>query len=532
VWRLIGSSDATWKAVKSDDHELRFTLSLGVDRFQQKNELLFPPELNFEPVDDGLSGTSLFGTSDNLNLNTGVNAVYQYRPLAGGFTSTTSTGYQIESRQLSLINIVSRNLNAGQRNVDTGSQVNVTELRQQVVDRGFFVQEEFLTMEEKLMLAAAIRGEQSSVNGDPNKYYWFPKASGSYRLLQVAPGLTEVKLRAAYGETGNQPLYGQKFTGLNVVNNIEGAPGTIGRALAGDPNIRPERQREIEVGTDAILFNGDAVFEFSWYQRTITDLLLQRTLAPSTGFTLQDFNGGEMINRGVEVMAEFSPFKGRLLEVVSRTTFAANRGVVTKLPVPAFNAGGFGTGLGAFRIEEGKSITQIIGNKGFNADGSPNVVALGDTEPDFRMSFVNDFRIKWFRLHTMLEWQKGGNVINLTRFLYDLSRNSPDVAASEARVKAFTEDNLTATYIEDASFVKLREVTLSFDVPYDWIRHTDPAISSMRFSLSGRNLLTWTRYSGLDPEVSNFGNQAVARNIDVAPFPPSRSFWGSVEVSF
>jgi hypothetical protein len=87
-------------------------------------------------------------------------------------------------------------------------------------------------------------------------------------------------------------------------------------------------------------------------------------------------------------------------------------------------------------------------------------------------------------------------------------------------------------YVEDASFAKLREVTLSYDLPNRYLGRLGGRVSTAQVSLSGRNLLTWTNYTGLDPEVSNFGNQNIARNIDVAPFPPSRSFWFGVQVGF
>ncbi len=74
-------------------------------------------------------------------------------------------------------------------------------------------------------------------------------------------------------------------------------------------------------------------------------------------------------------------------------------------------------------------------------------------------------------------------------------------------------------------------MTLTWQIPAQWVSAI-PQVKSARLSLSGRNLLVFTGYSGLDPEVSNFGNQAIARNIDVAPFPPSRSFWTSLDVGF
>jgi hypothetical protein len=155
------------------------------------------------------------------------------------------------------------------------------------------------------------------------------------------------------------------------------------------------------------------------------------------------------------------------------------------------------------------------------------------------MSFGSDLNYKRFRLSGLLDWQKGSDVINLTKFLYDLGSNTEDymdpvpgssLTAGPRRLALFGKQ--TRMYVEDASFVKLRELTLSYDVPNRMLSRLWGSASNARLSLSGRNLLTFTDYTGLDPEVSNFGNQNIARNIDVAPFPPSRSFWFGVEIGF
>jgi hypothetical protein len=94
-------------------------------------------------------------------------------------------------------------------------------------------------------------------------------------------------------------------------------------------------------------------------------------------------------------------------------------------------------------------------------------------------------------------------------------------------------NGLTKTYVQDASYLKLREVTLAYNLPENITRGLfGSSVRYTRLSLSGRNLLRFTGYRGLDPEVSNFGNQAIVRNIDVAPFPPSRSFYFAVDLGF
>ncbi|MBU8899976.1 SusC/RagA family TonB-linked outer membrane protein [Corallococcus sp. H22C18031201] len=530
VWRLVGSADATWHAWQTDENHLRVLANFGVDRFQQENTLFFPPALNFEPVDDGKPGSSLFGTSQVRNLNGGLNLVHTYSPTSKSIVATTSGGIQLEERSLDSVYIVSRNLNGGQQNVDSGTDVSVRQNRTLVRDRGYYIQEEALLFDQRLTLVGALRAEQSSANGNPDALFFYPKLASAYRIPTTSPAFNELKVRVAYGETGNQPLYGQKFSGLAATGNIGGNPGLVGTGIAGDPNIKPERQREVEAGVDALMFGGNLVAELTLYQRNISDLLLQRTLSPSTGFATQFFNGGSLRNRGVEAMLQVTPVRGAL-EWTSAATFALNRSLVTDLPVPAFQTGGFGTSLGSFRIEKGASATQIVGNAGLDENGECCVVKkLGDTEPTFRMSFTNSLKYDAFTLSFLFDWQQGSDIINLTRLIYDSAGASADYVA-HGRERLQEQATNAGVYIEDASFLKLREVTLTYQLPPSFVAKL-PKVKSARLSFSGRNLLTFTGYSGLDPEVSNFGNQAIARNIDVAPYPPSRSFWTSLDVGF
>jgi hypothetical protein len=164
----------------------------------------------------------------------------------------------------------------------------------------------------------------------------------------------------------------------------------------------------------------------------------------------------------------------------------------------------------------------------------------GDVNPDFRMGFANDVSWRGFTLSTLVDWAKGGLAANLTRSYYDDAANSPDFTGcndgsencgAAERVAAFNDD--VAVYIEDAGYVKLREVSLSYNLPDNLLsRLGGGRVESARISLEGRNLKTWTDYSGLDPEVSNFGNRPVGRAIDVTPFPPSRTFWLGINLGF
>ena len=234
----------------------------------------------------------------------------------------------------------------------------------------------------------------------------------------------------------------------------------------------------------------------------------------------------------------------------STTTFAHTRTEVTDLPVPEFSAGNsFGTGYGSFLIRQGYSPTTVFANNG--PDG---VVPIGESEPDFQMGFLNDIRIGRFSIASLLDWSKGGLVVNLTRNYYDAAGTAPDwlnpaewdaegnftpipwtecgigCASGAARDHWHRAANGGwATYVEPAGFVKLREVSVTYDIPTSFLGNR---VNSAQLQLSGRNLKTWTDYGGYDPEVRNFGNVAAGRNQDVTPFPRSRAFWLGINLGF
>lgn len=538
VWRYLGSGRLSVDAYRTETQQLQFVGSGGADYFSQKNDLFFPPDLQFEPV-DGQPGTALLSNSDNLNINTGVSGVHKYTPGGNAFSTTTSFGTTYAKRDLTVARVVSRNIVGGLQIIDAGTSIGVRETRQKVEDFSVFAQEELLTMGDKLLLTAGVNADRSSVNSDPNKLFAYPKLAGSYRLEVPFSVIDAIKFRVAYGESGNQPLYGQKFTPLTATQNLNGLPGLVVNGLVGSKQLAPERQREIEGGFDLTMLRNRGTLEFSYFQKNISDLLLQRTLAPSSGFINETFNGGKLRTRGIELALQAVPVTSSNFQWVFRSTYFSNRSVITELPVPTFRTGGFGTSLGAFEIAQGKSATQIVGNDSVAGDASIVVRKVGDANPDFVMSFGNELTWKRFRLYGLLDWQKGGDIINLTKFLYDLGQNTADYAdpqpgstltVGEQRLADFPHK--TKVYVEDGGFMKLREVTLSYELPPTLLGRLWGSGHRASLSLSGRNLWTQTDYTGLDPEVSNFGNQNIARNIDVAPFPPSRSFWFGVEVVF
>jgi len=252
---------------------------------------------------------------------------------------------------------------------------------------------------------------------------------------------------------------------------------------------------------------------------------------------------------------------------ISRTTFAHNHAIVTQLPVPAFNTGGFGIGFGATRIQVGASPTAIIGRNGRDSTwrnaagalvhrgdagcGPSNTAAecgtfvsrvdhldiIGDQNPRFTMGFSNELNYGPLRVTSLFDWRHGGNIANLTNdYLLDCCADNQGTMGDTALVTKLRHLQVdlrsTKAWLEDATFVKLRELSLSYALPKSFTSHIFSSASAVRLEISGRNLVTWTPYTGLDPEVSNFGNSITNRFSDVTPYPPSRSWWFSVSADF
>jgi hypothetical protein len=496
----------------------------GVDYFQQDNNFVSPPALQFEPS-DGQPGSVVLGKSSNRNLNAALNATHTFSPSATeeGAQWTSSAGIQYEDRRLFATQILGRTLLAGQESPQQTTSQSVFSRIEPERDLGIFAQEEILLAKRRLLLTAGVRADRSSSNGNTSKFFLYPKFAASYRFVSPFRGFDAIKLRAAYGQTGNRARFGSKYV-TDTTGTIGGLFGTNIGNQAGDPLIQPERQEEFEGGIDATLAGGRADLSLTLYQRNIRDLILQQTIAPSVGQEFRIFGqGGRLRNQGVEASLTLQPVQSRDVNWIFRTTFFANRAKITELNVPPFQTGGFALSLGTFQIEEGASPTQIFGTEG----------KVGDANPDFQMSFSNDIDVKGFTLGFLFDWKYGGDIINLTEFLYDAVANSKDyLTAGAARINAWG-GGLTKPYVQNGSYLKLREVNLSYNLP-DRLTSSlfGSSVRYTRLSLTGRNLLRITPYRGLDPEVSNFANQAIVRNIDVAPFPPSRSFFFSIDLGF
>ena len=529
VFRFIGSVNATFTFLSTPIQSLRATLNGGIDTYVDKSNLYAPATLYWQQGSLPGLASDLSGVETQAPI--ALTVTHAYTPGSNVFTATTSAGIRQGYDYLRTNNVVTQNLLPGQQNVDRGSAVSVFENRQRTRTVAMFAQEELLLLNERLFVSGGILGQKSTNNADVDKLFYYPKAAASYRWPTLGP-FDELKLRVAYGETGNEPLYGQKFTQLTGLA-YSGQNAVAIQGVLADPTLHPEREKEIEAGLETGLFNSRVAVSATWYQKNNTDLILQQTLAPTTGYAQRIFNGGsgaKIRNRGEEVAVSAFPVRTADLSWLARVTFARNVGVVTALPVPAFTPpNSFGFSYGAGFIKQGSSPSQIWGR-----DGNGGLGMMGDYEPKFTLGFSSEVSYRRFRLSGLLDWRHGGDAVNITQNVFDEDGLAPDSAAAAARLAAFhATGKRKAIYIQDASFVKLREIVLSYAFSDNVIQSLFGGnVRSVRAELSGRNLATWSPYPGLDPEVSNFGNQNINRGQDLAPYPPSRAYFFTLSVDF
>lgn len=538
VFRLLGSGIASYSLVAQPRQTLDFTVSGGIDAYNDHARIISPATGYIEQVNAN-PGTLVDNNADIFTGNIGAN--FTHRLIRDMFTATTSAGIGQVRRNVDILGNTGRGVFPGVTNVASATQVFTTETQDIVKSQSIFAQEEFLTMGERLLLTAGVNGERTSNNGDPKKYYAYPKFSASYRVPWSGLGIEEFKPRIAYGRAGNQPTTG-KFTFLtNLID--EGVTGFRASTALGSRAIKPETASEIEGGFDLTLFNGRAQFSATQFRKQIDDLILTASLAPSTGFSTQSINGGQIVNHGTELSLDMTPITRGSFSWVSNTTYASAKGKVTQLPVPSFIpvSGSFGSRFGNGFVAQGQLITVVQAVNGctaLNAAGtacpSANRILkfVGNSAPDYEMGFSNDLNFGPLRLSSLVDWRKGGLGVNLTNdYFVSSGLGFPDTARAGKMASDFAKG--IDVWLENTGFVKLRELTLSYELPTGVSSHLfNGRASNARLEFSGRNLATWTKYTGLDPEVSNFGNQALGRFQDVTPYPPSRLFYLSVTATF
>jgi len=577
TWRQTANVRVGYNLFSTAHNTVQLSYIGGVDRYQLEGTQFSPGYLQFESA-DGFLGTSQVTSADSRFINQSANGVWTFSPSWKWFNSAqTSFGGTYETQYTNTYNLRARGLLPTRivpnftGSTDFAAAETINEFR----DQSMYVNEQIIALDEKLSLAVGVREDRGSENGDRNKFYTYPKFAASYRFVNPLSfvtsksGVDEIKLRASFGQAGNRPNYGLRDITIASGGIIGGVGSLVASTTLGNPAIQPEVMNEQEYGIDASFFKGRAFLEASHYERVIKELLVTFPLPNSSGLSSQTINGGQMSTRGFEAGLTLVPISKRDLEWTFRTTFQANVQFVDQLPVPAFNvANSFGVAYGGNRIDQGTRPTMIWGNLqyscvnttvngavvvGTGADNKPchrmapgEVVAksvvrdsmIADANPRAQTQFLNTVTWKSLSFTALVDWRNGGYTSDMTKNLFDEGGNSHDydnpspVAGTPLgayRYQVWSGNNIS-TYIDDGTYVKLREVTVTWTAPKRW---ADLAKArEMRISFQGRNLAMWTKYWSFDPEFNNFGNQNFNRFIDLAPYPSMKQFFFSIDLGY
>ena len=445
-------------------------------------------------------------------------------------------------------------LTAGTNSLTGGVIPTVNEQTLETVTIGRFV-EERIGYNNRLFVSAALRSDDNTSFGKRFGNILYPRLSVSWVASEEPffpqPGwLGALKLRAAYGSSGLHPGPTDALQFFNptpvVINNTD-VPGiTIGSL--GNAALKPERTNELEAGFDAELRPLATRLAFTYYSKLSHDALIAVTLPPSCGCGTSIFrNLGSVSNKGVEISAVATVLHSQNVSVDLNLGAWATKSRVKTLGAniaPII----FGLGGATQRMQIGYAPGSYFQRpytfEDTNGDGiiatsevtlGPSATFQGQPFPDHGGSVSGTITIyQRFHLYGLVDGRFGNKLFNSTeQFRCGLSncrgRNDPTASLAEQAAAVANILGTQAGYMQDADFIKFRELSLTYDAPAKWGSRI--GASTLSFTIAGRNLATWTKYKGLDPEL----NEAGQNNFTTADFltqPPVRYWIGRVNVSF
>ena len=427
--------------------------------------------------------------------------------------------------------------------------------------------EEQISFNEKLFITGAIRADRGSSFGADLDAVVYPKVSASWLLSEESffnvgsDWISSLRLRGAWGASGVQPGTNDALRFFNPIaatvdggQNVTGVTfGTVNEVVSGVGNadLRPERSREIEFGTDASFLRDRIGLEFTYFNKQTEDALVFRQLPQSLGVGIGRFeNLGSVKNSGVELALNTRVFQtGQVtfdLDLIG--TFFDNElkelgegidPVIFRLQrhVEGYPLGGYWDEEYTFDDSNGDGFISRdevqVGELAFL--GSPFATTDISFMPTF--SFFNDQIV----LKGLMSFRGGQELYNNTAAWRNGNNNTQELndpnASLEGQARAVASKffNTNAGYIEDASFWRLREVSLTYNVPSRLLGSS--GLSRLSLTISGQNLGVWTDYSGLDPEISSAGQEDFTgqNNFNIQEFlsqPPVRMWKARLNLSF
>jgi TonB-linked SusC/RagA family outer membrane protein len=522
-------------------------LSFGVDRTREDNTTFFPRI-------DSLAANPTYG-SDALGLKELINRDIRYstvdysatltHDMTPALRSSTSVGGQYYKTAADSVYAYGE-VFAAQGLSSIAATTGLRRDDQDFVETrslGFFGQEQ-VGWHERLFLTAGLRADDNSAFGRDFNRVYYPKFSASWVVSEepfwrVAP-VNTLKLRAAYGESGKQP---QTFAAVRTYAPVSGPGNTpaVTPQYIGNDALGPELGKELELGFDAGFLHDRLGLELTYYHKNTKDAILQREIAPSIGFSgFQYFNAGEVRNSGLELQARARALERSDLGLEFTFNLATNHNEVVSLGDPNLSfvtAGTFlrhqvGFPIGSYfekrvvsaQLDAKGNATNVMCDNGGGgsmlctgpdlkygtSDDAPPVF-LGRSLPKVEGSLSSSLSfLGRFRLYGLVDFKTGfkkidGNTrVRCTFFGGRCRENFYPLEFDPRRIAAIQSSrNLVDFLVDDASFAKLREVSVTYSVPDQWARRMGARSASL--NIAGRNLHTWTRYGGLEPEAMFLG---------------------------
>ena len=513
---------------------LKLNYILGYDNAESIGSTYVPISTNTDVL--GRAGNTSISTKQ---LNSDLNANYS-KYFGDNIKSTTSVGFSWQSDETNLRSISGTGLALGVKTTNGAASISTNENRSERTFWGGFLQQTF-GFNNKLFLTGAIRLDGSSVFGKDERNQFYPKASMSYLASEedfwkesVEDIFSSFKLRAAWGQAGNLTAIGpfDRLSNYSAIS-IDGSSGLIAPTALGNPDLKPERQTELEFGVDMALLNNKIGVELTYYKQDIEDLLLARTLSPSTGARSRIENIGTMTNKGFEVLITATPIQTIDFGWSITGTYSSNKNEVNNIEGEQFGIGNFGFSvakngnpLGVFyqgfyaRNSDGSLLLTPSGlpqrEKGsIDVNGSPvserdgfgqpsgaNLSkVIGDPNPDYIASLINEVNYKDFSFRIQFDAVQGVDVLSWDKRMFYRFGGGPasasELVGNDVRGTGATKFGIAEAYIEDGSYIKLREISASY-----LLEKPLKGINSVRFTLTGRNLFSIDNFSSYDPEVN------------------------------
>ncbi len=534
--------------------------TMGIDNYAQNGTTYIPPYtynaspafygggLTLDPTQNGYASTA---SNHFFQINHDLSANYNFE-VTKDINSTTQVGYSQQYEKNNYAMIQGRGLAPFIQTVNGASTpIPGVDERSEISVSGLYVQQNF-KFKNQLFLTGAVRRDGSSVFGASQRNQTYAKASASYIIsstefwnqLGLSKAFDLFKVRVAYGESGNLTGIGaySRFNSYSS-NSFLGRTALSSSATLANENVKPERQAEIEYGMDLGMLNNRVGLTVNVYNKKVTDLLINRQLAPTNGYGGLLDNFGSLENKGYEIMLTLVPVQTKDLKWEMTTIYNRNENKAIKIG-QALTL--FSTNAGApVAIVEGQPIGVFYGTyfaRGTdgsitkNAAGIPLAATgvtrkvIGNPNPDYTASLVNEISYKKWNFRAQLDAVQGVDVFNAD-FRTRQGVGNGKVAEAEQR-SLLPRGYISGVYaieewrVDDGSFVKLRELSVSYNIG------KVKFINNLSLNFSGRNLISWDNYKGYDPEVNSAGQSTLLRGIDFGATPIPRTFSFGIKADF